>query len=180
MLNNASHSRLTRQYHPQMKTSWHCVILTLLYLAHFRPDLIIVGTALLMSSLCLCYSLVSLTLASADHMPIYGPLWLPGCVYNGRCGRDQWWWPLRGNFTITCHGTWLLARTTANWADKTLAIAQSWPTPRPPIMLDTDHEAVLVTRPSWHNKQVSQVSLWSAVLDCQDVIVSYCLWALLC
>ena len=29
MLNNASHSRLTRPHHPQMKTSWRCVTLTL-------------------------------------------------------------------------------------------------------------------------------------------------------
>ena len=120
-------SIIHRWKHPDVASS----SVHLLYLAHFRPDLMIVGTALLMSSLCYV-SLVSLTLASADHMPIYGTLWLPGRVYNGRCGRDQWWWPLGGNFTITCHGTWLLARTTANWADKTLAIAQSWPPPRPP------------------------------------------------
>ena len=84
----------------------------------------------------------------ADHMPICGTLRCQAGSIMGSVAvttGDQS--PLRGNFTITCQGTWLLAQLGRQ-------NTRQYP---PPITGHTDHEPLLVTRPSWYNKHLCQV-----------------------
>ena len=84
----------------------------------------------------------------ADHMPICGTLRCQAGSIMGSVAvttGDQS--PLRGNFTITCQGTWLLAQLDRQ-------NTRQYP---PPITGHTDHEPLLVTRPSWYNKHLCQV-----------------------
>ena len=91
---------------------------------------------------------------------------LPGRVYNGQCGRDHWWPVSTPGVISPSHVTDLGQNLATGPAGQT----------QPPL-LDADHEAVLVTRPSWYNKHLCQVFC----CDQQSFIVRMLLsWSWLC